>query len=285
MCRLFGLLTDERSSAEPWLLQSDRSLLLQSNHSLEEAQNDGWGIAWYPDPTGIPRLEKGVRGAHDPAEHDHFLAAARAAQGPVILGHLRYASNPLHLPPTQLLALANSQPFVHENYLFGHNGMIPLPIETRSLLGDFDRRIQGVNDSEVLFWLLVRRCEELGDPLRAYSTVVQDLTAVWETHGRPGQFPFSGLNVLFSRAPDELWAFCAYRGEHGNSFFQTDRPYYEMSYRSTGRGILVGSEPLDGSNQEWKTLANGEYLFGQRTDGHLSLKTGTVPAPTAVPGA
>ncbi len=46
MCRLFGLLATQPESAEPWLVRSDRSLLAQSNHSPEEAQRDGWGIAW-----------------------------------------------------------------------------------------------------------------------------------------------------------------------------------------------------------------------------------------------
>ena len=54
MCRLFGLLSTQPESAEPWLVHSDRSLLAQSNHSPGEAQRDGWGIAWYrhdrPEP-------------------------------------------------------------------------------------------------------------------------------------------------------------------------------------------------------------------------------------------
>ena len=59
MCRLFGLLATQPESAEPWLVRSDRSLLAQSNHSPEEAQRDGWGIAWYL-PSGRSRIVKGT---------------------------------------------------------------------------------------------------------------------------------------------------------------------------------------------------------------------------------
>ena len=170
MCRLFGSLGSADFRPYDLLVDADRSLLRQANHSPEEAQNDGWGIAWYPDPDGTPRIEKGVLGAYTDEEREMYLAAAHLAKGPLVFGHLRHASNPLHLPPEALHGLVNSQPFVYENYLFAHNGMIPLPRETQALLGEFAAKVEGVNDSEVLFWLLVKNTEMTGDPVDRLST-------------------------------------------------------------------------------------------------------------------
>ena len=42
-----------------------------------------------------------------------------------------------------------------------------------------------MNDSEVLFWLLVRNTHEHDDPLVGYVRTVEDLVRIWEAKGRP----------------------------------------------------------------------------------------------------
>lgn len=282
MCRLFGLLGNSVTPADPWLLFTDRSLLRQSNVSPETAQKDGWGIAWF-DASRNVRLEKGAAGAYRPGEVERFTQAARESRGPLVLGHLRHASNPMDLPPERLLGLENSQPFVHGSTLFAHNGSIPFPRETRTKLGRFEPRVKGVNDSEVLFWLLVRHIEETGDPLRAYAETVQDLEEVWNAQGAPPPGPYSGLNVLISRGPNELWAFCRYLGEHGTGLLDTTRPYYEMTYAADAKQLVVGSEPFDTKRRDWVSLPNGHYLFAQATHGLVALQTGELPAAKPAP--
>ena len=139
MCRLFGLLSTRDESAEPWLLRSDRSLFVQSNVAPDRAQKDGWGVGWFENG-GRARVEKGTGGAYEATERDRYVKAARDARGPLILGHLRHASNPLNLPQEKLIALENSQPFESHTTLFAHNGSIPFPTETRPLLGSMSRR-------------------------------------------------------------------------------------------------------------------------------------------------
>lgn len=274
MCRLFGLLGNPRSPAEPWLVGADRSLLAQSHVTEDQAQRDGWGIAWYTDQRQ-PRLEKGVGGAY--AESAAFSRAARASQGPVVLGHLRHASNPLNLPHERLIGRENSQPFAYHNYLFAHNGSIPYPRETRPLLGKFEEQVRGVNDSEVLFWLLVRHTDALGDPLQGYARTVSDLTRVWSQRADRVEAPFTGLNVLFTRGPNELWAFCLWRGDHGASFFEAQRPYYQMAYVADAKQCIVGSEPFDGTRHDWKSLENGTYLVARASSGLVTVETGPIP--------
>ncbi len=279
MCRLFAQLTTRDEPAEAWLVQSDRSLLAQSNVTTETAQRDGWGIGWFEE-RGRARVERGTGGAFE--EVDRFTAVARSARGPLIFGHLRHASNPLSLPREQLIAVENSQPFEAHTVLFEHNGSIPFPNETRPLLGLHEKDVKGLNDSEVLFWLLVRNTEEIGDPLAGYVHTVEDLVRVWQGLKRPPVPPFSGLNVLFSRHPDELWAFCLWTGDHGTGLIDPSRRYYQMTYRAAPHRVIVGSEPFDGERGVWESLASGTYLSAHRSADRIELHTGRIPLPSAL---
>jgi predicted glutamine amidotransferase len=281
MCRLLGLLTSQDDAAETWLVRSERSLLAQSHASPETAQRDGWGIAWYTEG-GRTHVEKGIRGAFEPSEQERFLAAARASSPPLVVGHVRHASNPLGLPADQLLGPENSQPFDTHTRLFAHNGAIPFPRETRPLLGVHERDPRGVNDSEVLFWLLVRHTDETNDPLRGYVQSVEDLVRVWQGLGRPKVAAFSGLNVLFTPNPQELWAFCLWTGDHGPGLLDPSRRYYEMTYRAGPHRLLVGSEPFDGERSGWVSMPSGSYLHGVRHGSYVELTRGTVPLPAGL---
>ena len=276
MCRLLGVLAPEEISARPWLLDSERSLFIQSNANPEMAQRDGWGIGWF-DPDGRIHLQKGVRGAFEPREKEHFRLVAGSARSRNLIGHLRHASNPMKLPPEQLLSLQNSQPFEDGQSLFAHNGAIPLPRETRKILGALDAKIHGVNDSEVLYWLLQKHYYDSGDVLKAYDAARQDLVTVWERNGRPAGGPWSGLNVLFAPLPDELWAFCCYVGEFGHNICDDGQPYYQMSYQETPTALIIGSEPFDSHRERWNSLANGEYLHGRIHNGRVLVEKGKLP--------
>jgi hypothetical protein len=94
--------------------------------------------------------------------------------------------------------------------------------------------------------------------------------------------PFSALNLVFSRHPDELWAFCQWTGDHGSGLIDTARRYYEMTYRATPHRVVVGSEPFDGERGVWKPLGSGMYLHARRNDHHLELTVGKVPLPNAL---
>ncbi|MGI0140472.1 MAG: class II glutamine amidotransferase [Thermoplasmata archaeon] len=277
MCRLFGLLGAAPRPAETWLVSSDRSLLRQANVTETTRQGDGWGVAWY-DERRRPHLTKGTGCAADPVEREAFSRAAQAAGSPLVLGHLRRASNPLGLPHEKLIDLSNSQPFAYGSTIFAHNGSIPLPVETRALTGRYHTAIEGVNDSEVLFYLLLRHLDSEPDPARAYARTVADLSTVWEAHGRPTPFPYSGLNVLLARGPHELWAFCLALGDHGTSLLDSSCPYYEMTFAADSDHLLVASERLDSRRTDWRPLPNGSYLVGQDDRGNVKWRTGTIPA-------
>ena len=281
MCRLFGMLASRPETADSWLVRSDRSLLVQSNASPETAQTDGWGIGWFADG-GRAHVEKGVGGAFLPAEREQFVRAAHDASGSLVVGHLRHASNPLQLPRERLIALENSQPFASHSVLFAHNGAIPFPTETRPFLGVHEGKVRGVNDSEVLFWLLERHAEETGDVLGAYVRTVEDLVRVWQGLGRPPVPPFSGLNILYARSPDELWAFCLWTGDHGPGLLDPTRRYYQMTFQAQPHRVVVGSEPFDGERGVWHPLDARTYLVARRTGSKVDLEVGRIPLPNAL---
>lgn len=283
MCRLFGLLSDPPVPAKHWLVDSDRSLLRLANVSDKTRQGDGWGVAWY-DGSRRTSVEKGIGCADDPQERREFTSAAARAEGPLVLGHLRKASNPLGLSREELLSLANSQPFTFGSTIFIHNGSIPFPLETRPRLGRYAELIRGVNDSEVLFYLLLRHLEGTIDPAQAYARAVATLEEVWNGTGRSTAAPFSGLNVVFSRGPHELWAFCLSQGEHGTGLLDRSCPYYEMTYFVEPGRLVVASEKLDTTRSDWKRLADGHYLVAQAVRGELKYRTAPIPLLTqAVP--
>jgi predicted glutamine amidotransferase len=277
MCRLFGMLAAEPQTGEHWLVRSDRSLLAQSNTSPEHAQKDGWGIAWF-DEHARARVELGTGGAYEDGERERFIRVANEARARLVIGHLRHASNPLELPHEQLIGPFNSQPFVNHTTIFAHNGAIPFPNETRPFLGVHEKEVKGVNDSEVLFRLLLRHHQEMNDPFRAYVHAVEDLERVWIAVGRPLVAPYSGLNVLFAPNPDELWAFCLSLGDHGCGLMDPTRPYYQMTYHDEPHRLIVGSEPFDAvPGGYWKTLASGNYLHARRLGEHVEVRTAALP--------
>jgi predicted glutamine amidotransferase len=282
MCRMLGLLDPRGDSAELWLVGTDRSLLKQSNAQPTQLQADGWGVAWYEDSPD-PRVIKGTESVFSPSGADRFRDAARRASGRLVIGHVRRASNPMGLSHDRLIALENSQPFVHGSIAFAHNGVVPFPRATRRLLGRFEENVQGVNDSEVLFWLLVRHLDEGHDPLEAYARTVADLVEVWKDQGAPATGPYSGLNVLLATGPNDLWAFCHYRGEHGGALLDRTRPYFDFAYTTDSHRLLIGSEPLGPSVDGWKDVRNGQFLHAHAASGLVAARTGTIPVSLTRP--
>ena len=281
MCRLLGLLGSPHQPPYHWLVRSDRSLLSLSNVREEARQGEGWGIAWYA-PNRQVALVKGIGCAADPGEREAFTAAAARAEPPLVLGHLRKASNPKRLPREQLLGLANSQPFAYGSTLFAHNGSIPLPDATRALCGPYEAEIRGVNDSEVLFYLLLNHLDSTPDPARAFADTVADLTHVWDREGHPGKYPYAGLNVLLALGPHELWAFCLYTGDPKCGLRDETTPYYQMTYAGDSSHVVIASETLDTVRKDWKPLTNGNYLVAQDDRGTVRFRTGVIPLAPAL---
>jgi hypothetical protein len=154
--------------------------------------------------------------------------------------------------------------------------MIPHPETTRQRLGRFRDRIQGVNDSEVLFWLIAPIWIDRTTPRRPSEVRSPDLWDDWRSEGAGAPGPYSGLNVGLSHGTDDLWAFCLSRGDHGTGFFAVDSRYYDLVYRADSDRVLVASEPTD-LEEGWKPVGNGRYTHADRTASGIQVESGAIP--------
>src|SRR5436190_19067663 len=208
MCRLFGVLStcpEPDFSAD--LLRSPISLLAQSQADPKRLQTDGWGVAWSSGATA--RVLKSAKAIFQ--ETAKLIPLTRTLS----LAHIRRASNALHLPKNQLIGVRHSQPFIFGRWSFVHNGCLNIPNEVRRRLGPrWERRIRGRNDSEVLFWLLMKHvAKDRGVP-SAFRSAVREINSVWKglsPRPRGVSRPYWSLNIILTDGR-RLWALCKYDG-------------------------------------------------------------------------
>ncbi len=153
MCRLFGHHAHPGSDPCVALCSAENALRFQSHRHPH-----GWGIGWYVD--GTPRLRRGLLPAH---ADDAFVAAGKEIRSAVVLAHVRDASVG---PVTE----ENTHPFLHERWLFAHNGTVARfkddPEVRAALLAEIDpdlrSGIAGDTDSERCFYLFLTRLRARG---------------------------------------------------------------------------------------------------------------------------
>lgn len=126
MCRLFGLQAGRTVvTATFWLLDAPDNLAAQSRRNP-----DGTGLGVF-DAHGEPHVRKQPMAAwHDRA----FACEAKEMTGTTFLAHIRYAT-------TGKLDVVNTHPFLQDDRLFAHNGVV-------EGLDELDLRLTSVFASE-----------------------------------------------------------------------------------------------------------------------------------------
>ncbi len=263
MCRLLGLFSLRRSSAYGPLLETDRSLWRQSFADPKQPQGDGWGLAWYEGAR--PRLFK----SSGPLVRQKAILgrAAARARGRIILFHLRRASNPRGLPLKRLRGRLQVQPFCFGPWSFVHNGSLPHPDETAARLGPYRRRVRGLNDSETLFWLLMRELKTGRDVAAALRRARRALKDVCRRSAPPDGSPAFfhwGLNVLLSDG-ERLWAYAEAPpgAREARALCSKDWPYFDLAFLPAPDRVWVASEPL-WTGPRWRRVRSGELLEVRR---------------------
>lgn len=257
--------------------ESPHSLVAQSTASEKHRQSDGWGIAWF---RGLrAQWLKSPKPVHDEAEvvkRTTIDAVSRFS-----IAHIRDASNPLKLDKQKLLSLENTQPFAFQNYVFAHNGTLNIPKEVLATLGPWKRRMQGVNDSEVLFWLLMSYIEE-GRPFpTAFAATVSHIWRVWEKLDRKSGEPYTGLNVVFSDGKSSYGAchFLSYPTPPRNALCTENWPFWQMCFRPEKGRVWIASEPLD-KKPGWRTLAPNDYIRATFDKDRIRWNIGRLAVPS-----
>lgn len=264
MCRLFAQVSPRPAGARDLLVDSPLSLLKQSDMSAENPQKDGWGMAWF-GADGKPRVVKSGRPASDEAER--FKAAADAAFAPVVLGHIRAASNP-HVDE------AHAHPFEDEGWAFMHNGTLTIWQELAETLGPRQARLRTDSDTETYFQLFLKHRERLGDPSRAFEACIADAWALWPKvkHRHPdAATPYTALNAVAADAQG-VHALChaSRKGLASRGLCHPDQPWSVMSFSTRDGRFVIASEGVDGG--DWTRMDPPETISAARDgSGNISV--------------
>lgn len=261
MCRLFAQVSPHPAAARDLLVDSPYSLLRQSDMSAENPQKDGWGVAWF-GADGKPRVVKSGRAAS--REPDRFTAAADAAYSPVVLGHIRAASNP-HVDE------AHAHPFEDDGWAFIHNGTLTVYREVAESLGRRQARLKTDSDSEVYFQQFLKHLEAVKDPSRAFEACVEEDWRLWtrvKDRYPDAATPYTSLNAVAADGSGvHVLCHASRVGLARTGLCHPDQPWSVMSYSARDGRFLVASEGVDGG--EWTRLAPPETLSAVLKEGRI----------------
>ena len=271
MCRLFGMLSVKPSDAVKYILEDQCSLYVQSKIDPKRLQGDGWGIGFYMN--GSPILVKSEKPIY--IDYETLSSTVQQARSRIILAHIRRAGNPRGLPRDKIISKENSQPFTFGKYIFAHNGTITIPDELAETLGEWRNKIQGLNDSEVYFWFIMKKMAEGIDLSAALKDLKATLEDLWrETRERypDKRRPYIGLNIIISDGKN-LYTYCGYEENYkaSRSLCFGDQHAFEMSYSLSKEKLIVASEKTN-REEDWKPLRSGELLIGKIAKGKITAE-------------
>jgi predicted glutamine amidotransferase len=261
---MYAQLATKAEPARDLLVDSDFSLLRQADGDPANLQKDGWGIAWF-GPDGRARVTKS--GGNAVAEQDAFRRAAEAAAAPIVLGHLRAASNP-HVDA------AHAHPFEDEGWVFMHNGTLTIAPEVKAALGHRRSRLKTDSDSEVYFQQFLKHLAATGDPSRAFEACVAENWRLWESckaRYPDDATPYTSLNAIASDGRG-VHALChASRvGMARRAMFHPDQAWSVMSFSNRGGRFVLTSEGVDSG--EWTRLTPPETISAVPSGSRVEVK-------------
>jgi predicted glutamine amidotransferase len=250
MCRLFGVHADRSVvTATFWLLDAPDSLAAQSKRNP-----DGTGLGVF-GRDGAPVVRKQPIAAWQDTE---FACEAHEMSGTTFIAHVRYAS-------TGDLAVRNTHPFLQDNRLFAHNGVVTGLdlLDARLAEMSVGYLVLGETDSERVFALITGCVRDRGD---VEAGLVDAMTWLAANVG------IYAANLLLATATD-MWAL---RYPETNELYMLDRrvcsTVFEMQTnrihaRSRHLGehpsVVFASEPMD-DDPGWLLLEPGVLVHVDR---------------------
>jgi predicted glutamine amidotransferase len=247
MCRLFGLHAGTHAcQATFWLLDAPDSLAEQSRRNP-----DGSGIGVFGQD-GQPELHKEPMAAWQDAD---FATEAHRLTGTTFIAHIRYAT-------TGSLDVHNTHPFLQDNRIFAHNGVVEgLDVIDERLreVGTADL-VLGQTDSERVFALITASIRTLGDVTAGLVDAMRWLAA---------NVPIYAVNVLLCTATD-MWAM---RYPEANQLYVLDRrldgaPHFDLrtqrihaysEHLCDRPSVVFATERMD-DDPRWSLLNPGELV-------------------------
>jgi predicted glutamine amidotransferase len=254
MCRLFGLHAGRSVTATFWLLDAPDSLVSQSKRNP-----DGTGLGVF-GPGGTPLVRKEPIAAW---EDTAFACEAHEMKGTTFVAHVRYAS-------TGDLDIRNTHPFLQDDRLFAHNGVVAGLDEVDARLRELSvgKLVLGQTDSERVFALITGEIRAHGGDVEAGLADAMTWLA--------DNVPIYAVNVLLATATD-MWAlrypethelFVLERRPRATAFeMQSNRIHTRSQELDAQASVVFASEPMD-DDEEWQPLEPGVVVH---VDAGLSI--------------
>ncbi len=246
MCRWAAWIGKE-TYIEDVVSSPSQSLIEQSRNAMEAKTNinaDGFGVSWYTTRPE-PGLYKNILPAWADPNLRHLVHQVRAG---LYMAHVRASTG-------TATSYNNCHPFIQGRWSFMHNGQVGGYESFRKcadmLLDEalYAQR-KGATDSELLFLLAVK----LGlatDPVGAMEQAVGALQAMAE---EKGTLPFIRLAACWSDGHSVYAA-----------RYASDRFAPTVYWKKCESGVLLVSEPLDSSEDDWNLLEAGKTLIATQT--------------------
>jgi predicted glutamine amidotransferase len=266
MCRLFGCHAGKRAvSATFWLLDAPDNLAAQSHKNP-----DGTGLGVFTDD-GAAVVRKQPIAAWQDAD---FATEAHELTGTTFIAHVRYAT-------TGGLDVANTHPFLQDDRLFAHNGVIHGLDALDARLRDVGTAelVVGQSDSERVFALITGSVRANGGDVEAG---LLDAVRWLADH-----VPIYALNILLCTATD-FWAlrypephqlYLLDRRDpatHARFELVSNRIHARSDDLFTERSVVFASEPMD-DDPGWSALDVGELVHVDA--GLVVTRTVVLPDP------
>lgn len=197
---------------------------------------DGWGISGYSAGRAVYFERRADPVTEGRELFGKALDRARQSQSPVVIAHLRKASEGAR-------GTGNTHPFHSRDWIFAHNGTV---YGVQASLPLRDSQPQGDTDSEHLMLWLLEQVHSALDTTLALAKVLKKCRE---------QLVFSALNFVMTDGKS-LWAYRDYGDKHlelGETV-EERRKYYTLYATRVDRSAVVCSEPLNSISKFWQPI-------------------------------
>lgn len=239
-----------------YIVDAEKSIVKQARYDEKRLQKDGWGFGYisedihiYKNPSPIYETTDILKEKIKNIETNSFII------------HVRRASNPRKLPLKKLISLENTQPFYADGIIFTHNGTLNIVDEIYENLGRYKRFVKGQNDSEVLFWHLMKNIEAYGDVSEGIFAARREINTVWisvKKNYKNFSEPYTGLNI-FVYQKEKFYALCDFKlKDEKGSLMSKGWKYGDYAIYKDSDIFVISSEPLDEKN--WQRVCYNSFV-------------------------
>ena len=227
---------------EELLFNAEHSLIEQSLHARKAVttiNGDGFGISWYGE-RDTPGLFRDIL----PAWNDSNLKSiAQQIKSSLFLAHVRASTG-------TPVSRENCHPFTYKNWSFMHNGQIG---EYNKVRQDLEMTLPpelyplrlGSTDSELIFLLMIKNGLE-NAPICAVQKTIRDILKTMDQYNVEEALRFTA---------------CLSNGQEILAIRYANDDQAPTLYVCTqDHALLVASEPLNTTSQEWWSLPQGQCL-------------------------